>query len=515
LLSGLFTGCGRQFDEADFTFLNGNDPETVDPALITGQLEFRIVDNLFEGLLRYDETGSPVPGVAERWETNDDATQYTFYLRDDALWSNGDPVTARDFARSWERALNPATAASYAYQLFYIKNAEAYSSREITDFSEVGVKALDDRTLRVDLANPTPFFLHLAAFPTLRPVHMPTIEMYGDDWVKPENIVTNGPFNMTAWKLYDRIRFERNPLYWDVENVAFQTVDALAVDDPNTIFNYYHSGLADLMLDKSSVPVNLIGELQDYPDFHAAPFLGNYFLRFNVTNPPFDDPRVRKAFSLAVDRRRIVEKVTRSGEEPADSLVPPGTAGYQPPEGLTYNPERARELMAEAGYPGGKAFPSVTYLYNAKEMDKTVAVELQDMFQEVLGVNMTLNQQEWKVYLNSMNELNYDISRSSWVGDYNDPNTFLDMFVTGGGNNRTGWGNEEYDRLIAQAATVTEQEARYALFREAEELLVSEAAVIVPIHYYVGVQLYDDDKLGGIQPNLLDIHPIQDMYWKE
>ncbi len=514
-LALLLPGCSRRFDEADFTFLNGNDPETIDPALITGQLEFRLVDCLFEGLLRYDEKGDPVPGVAESWEISDDGARYTFTLREDARWSNGDPVTAQDFVRSWQRALDPLTAASYAYQLFYIKGAEAFSKGEIQDFSQVGAKALDRRTLQVDLNAPTPFFLHLAAFPTLRPVHMPTVEKYGDDWIKPQNLVSNGPYNMTAWRLYDRIRLQRNPLYWDAENVFFETVDALAVDDPNTIFNYYHDGLADLALDKSSIPVNLIGQLQDYEDFHAAPFLGNYFLRFNVTNKPFDDPRVRLAFSLAVDREKIVKKITRLGEVPADSLTPPGTAGYQPPDGPSYDPERAKALLAEAGFPGGTGFPSVTYLYNNKDIDKAIAVELQSMFKTVLGVNMTLNQQEWKVYLNSMNELDYDISRSSWVGDYNDPNTFLDMFITGGGNNRTGWANPEYDDLIARAARTSVTEERFDIFRDAEKMLVTDEAVIAPLYYYVGVQLYDADKLGGIQPNVLDIHPIQDLYWKD
>ncbi len=510
----LLTGCGKAWDEADLTFLNGTDPETIDPALITGQPEFRVTQCLFEGLLRGDKAGEVEAGMADMPEISEDGLEWTFRIRPEAVWSNGDPVTAHDFVWSWKRVLNPETQAAYASQLFFIRNAEAYLRGEITDFSQVGAEAIDDRTLKVTLKGPTPFFAQLAAFPTLYPVHRETVEAHPEDWIKPEYIVTNGAYLLEEWRLYDRIRLRKNPNYWDAENVALETVDVLAMEEPTNMINVFHSGQADLSLDKSSIPPNLIEPLSKQPYFHSSPFLGNYFVRFNCTRPPFNDPRVRRAFSLAIDRERIVRNITKLGEEPAYSFTPPGAGGYDPPERRYYDPEKARELMTEAGYPDGRGFPQIKYLYNNKEIDTAVAVELSAMLEKELNVVISLQKQEWKVYLNSMTELEYDLCRSSWVADYDDPNTFLAMFISGDGNNRTGFSNRRYDELIAEANATVDQERRFEIFREAETLLVEEEAVIAPIYYYVGVQLYHADKLGGIQGNRLDDHPIREMYWK-
>jgi oligopeptide transport system substrate-binding protein len=283
-----------------------------------------------------------------------------------------------------------------------------------------------------------------------------------------------------------------------------------------TAFNFYATGLADLMLDKGLAPPSLMSELKHRPDFHAAPFLGNYFVRFNVSRKPFNDPRVRLAFSLVIDKPYLCETITRAGEVPAASLVPPGTAGYQPPPGLERDVQRARKLLAEAGYPGGTGFPIVYYLYKGdSEVDQSIAVELQAMFRRELGITIQLQQQEWKVYLNSLSALDYDLCRSSWVGDYKDPNTFLDMFVTGGGNNRTGWSNHRYDELIASAARELDPQRRFDIFREAERMLIVEEAPICPLFYYVGIQFYDATRLGGIEANLTDEHPLKNMFWKD
>jgi oligopeptide transport system substrate-binding protein len=250
------------------------------------------------------------------------------------------------------------------------------------------------------------------------------------------------------------------------------------------------------------------------PDFHASPFLGVYFLRFNVTLPPFDDVRVRQALALTVDNAAIVRRITRAGELPAAGFVPPGLEGYAPIEGLGYDPERARALLAEAGFPKGHGFPLSVYLYSEGELNEAIAVELQSAWRRELGINIQLARQEWKVYLNSLSSLDYGIARSSWVGDYPDPNTFLDMFITGGGNNRTGWSDPAFDGLIAQAAATTDPAARLAILRQAESLLVLEATPIRPIFYYVGIQFYDPTRLGGIQGNLLDEHPIRAIFRK-
>lgn len=511
-----FAACKQGVKRAGLVFLNGAEPESLDPAEITGQPEGRIASALFEGLTAFDLNAEPQPGVAESWDISQDKLNYTFHLRKDARWSNGDRVTARDFVASWKRTLAPETASEYAYQLYYVKNGKPFNEGALTDFSQVGVKAPDDSTLQVTLENPTPFFLDLCAFVTLLPVHIPTIEKYGSEWTKPGRLVGNGAYVLKEWRLNDRVRLEKNPCYWNATKVRIPTVDILPSGKQITSFNYYITGQADLMMDKGLVPNALLDDLRNRPDFHAAPFLGTYFIRFNVTRPPFNDARVRKAFALAIDRQLLTKKITRAGEQPASSIVPPGTAGYTPPPGLERNPEQARVLLAEAGFPNGNNFPAFSYLYKGdSELDRDLAVEIQGMLRKELGVRMDLRGQEWKVYLRSMSSLDYDICRSTWVGDYRDPNTFLDMFLTDGGNNRTGWSDKQYDAWIAEAARETTNDKRFEAFRKAEHKLISEDAAIAPLYYYVGIQMYDGTRLGGIEANLLDEHPLREMFFKK
>jgi oligopeptide transport system substrate-binding protein len=505
----LFTSCGPTRERADLVLLNGAEPESLDPSIITGQPEIRAVLCLFEGLTAHDPKAQIVPGVAKSWEISPDGKRYLFQLRSDARWSNGDPVTAFDFVRSWERTLSPSLASEYAYQLFYVKNAEDFNSGKLKDFSKVGVRALDALQLEVQLTNPTPFFLHLCAFVTLMPVHLKSIEEHGDQWIKPGILVSNGAFKLEEWRINDRIRLRANPHYWDSSNVSLKTVDILPTVQANTAFNLYYTGAADLILDKGLIPSMLLDSLRTRPGFHTSSYLGNYFYRFNVNRKPFNDARVRKAFVQAINKQRIVTKVIKGGEQIADSLVPPGIPGYIPPKGLAYDPAAGRKLLAEAGYPNGKGFPAVSLLYNKSEQHEAIATEVQDMLQTELGIKVQLTQQEWKVYLNSMGSLDYDFCRGSWIGDYNDPNTFLDMFVTGGGNNRTGWSNAEYDRLIKKAAEELNPEKRAEIFQKAERILCTDELPIIPIHYYVAIQLYDPAKISGFEPNVLDEHPVK------
>jgi len=514
LLCLLLAGCGVSTPRADLVLLNGAEPETLDPALITGQPEGRVANALFEGLTSFDATGKPVPGVAARWDISPDARVYTFHLRPDARWSNGDTVTASDFLRSWQRVLAPATGSEYASQLYHIRNGRAFNEGKLTDFGQVGVRVLDPATLEVTLENPTPYFLDLCAFTTLLPVHGPTVARYGDDWSKPGRLVSNGAYALAQWRINDRIRLAKNPHYWNSAHVAMKTVDILPISKANTAFNFYASGQADLMLDKGLVPTQLLDALKKRPDFHAAPFLGTYFLRFNCTRPPFNDARVRRAFALVLDKQLLVDKITRAGEKPAFSFTPPGAGGYTPPPGLERAPEEARRLLAEAGYPNGKGFPRISYLYSEGELNEGLAVEIQAMASRELGIPIDLQRQEWKVYLRSMSSLDYDLCRASWVGDYNDPNTFLGCFATGDGNNRTGWSNPAYDALLAAAAHEPDPARRLAVFAQAERLLITQDAPICPLFYYVGIQFYDGTRLGGIQANLLDEHAIKAMFWK-
>lgn len=509
LLPLLLTSCFPVSKKADFTFINGTEPESLDPAIITGQPEGRIAIALFEGLLAHNAKGEPVPGCAERWEISPDGKHYTFHIRPNLKWSNGDPLNTIDFLNSWKRTLSPELAAEYAYQLYYIKNAEGFNNGKIKNFDEVGVKAIDQWTLQVELNNPTPFFLDLCAFPTLMPVHLKTVEKYGDDWIKPGHLVSNGPYMLEDWRINHKVRLAANPNYWDREHVTLQTVDILPTSQATTAFNIYSTGGADLIMDKGLIPAMLLSHLKNRPDFHASPFLGTYFYRFNVTRKPFNDVRVRKAIAMAIDKKRIVEKVTRAGEQTADSLIPPGLPGYDVTKGLSYNPEEARKLLAEAGYPGGKGFPNVSILFNTSEQHQGIAVEIQDMLRKELGINVQLTQQEMKVYLSSMSALDYDFCRASWVGDYKDPNTFLDMFVTGGGNNRTGWSNAKYDTLIQQAASEPNTTKRSEILHEAEKILCADELPIIPLYYYVGIQFYDPTKIMGLEPNLIDEHSLK------
>ncbi len=509
------TACNPVRERADLVFINGAEPESFDPAIVTDQVGMRICSALFEGLCRIDQAGKPQPGMAQRWEVSGDRRQYTFHLRSGTLWSNGDAVTAHDFVRSWRRVLDPATGADYASQFYVIAGARAFNEGAAQDFSTVGVKALDDRTLAVTLENPTPYFIDLCAFATLAPVHLPTLEKHGGAWIKPENVVSNGAYTLAAWKLNDHLRLRKNPRYWDAGNVAMETIEVLPISEPNTAINYFLTGEADLIMDKGMVPTSLTATLKQKPWFHTGPFLGTYFTRFNVTRPPFDNVKVRQAFALAIDRRRITEKITQLGEVAAWSLTPPGAGAvpYEPPPSPGFDPERARELLAEAGYAGGRGLPQVKYLYFPKTVEENIAAELESMWKEHLGVSVQLAKQEWKIYLASMKALDYQMCRSSWVGDYNDPNTFLEMFTSASGNNRTGWKSGAYDSFLRAAAAEPDPARRNTIFSAAEELLVSGETVILPIYYYVGVQFYHADHLAGVQPNLIDDHPFRCMKW--
>ncbi len=521
LMTMLVSGCGRPPDRADLVVINGGEPDSMDPAKIRGQPEGRIAYALFEGLTRYNAAGETEPGMAERWEISEDGLNYTFRLREGVQWSNGDSVTAGDFLWAWLRALREPEA-EYKYQFYYIRGAEAYgeakdnASRPPDD--SVAVRAPDARTLTVSLKNPTPFFLDLSVFYTLMPIHRASVEAAekaGESWLRPGVLINNGPFLLTEWHLNDRIRLTRNPRYWDAANVSLRTVDVLPAPSPNTAFNFYYSGVADLMLDKSLVPTSLVPELKKRSDYHASPILATYFIRYNVKRAPFNDVRVRKAFSMVVDKVLLTEKVTQAGEPVADALVPPGTAGYQPPPGLARDPDAARKLLAEAGFPGGAGFPIVRYLYtNKNETDEKIAVEVQAMLRRELGISVLLIKQEWAVYLNSLSALDYDFCRSSWVGDYQDPNTFLDMFVTGGGNNNCGWSNTRYDDLIAQAAKETDGAKRFDDFRAAETILIRDEVPICPLFNYVVIMFYGP-RLTGVQGNLVDEHPFRAMAWKK
>ncbi|HEX2747238.1 MAG TPA: peptide ABC transporter substrate-binding protein [Verrucomicrobiales bacterium] len=526
-LALLLAGCSeREARRADLVFINGAEIGSIDPSQSTTQKESRVINSLFEGLMRFNSAGRAEPGCALEPVISPDGLTYTFTIRDNARWSDGTPVTSEDFVRSWRRVLLNSTASEYASILFCIAGAEAFNHEEDKpgnpepDFSKVGVKAVSPRELVITLTNPLPYFRDLLAFMTFCPVNVRTLEKLPqaerDNYWKPGNLIGNGPYLLKEWRLNDRIRLEKNPAYWDAANVKLNTIDVLPIENPNTAINLFLTGAADLMIDKDLIPASIAEIISKKPYFHHKPFLGTWFIRFNTLKKPYGDARVRKALTMVIDRRRITDVITRLGEEPAFSISPPGVGnGYKPPAGITQNIAEARRLLAEAGYPDGRGFPVVDYLYPSKfPVENGIAVELQSMWKSTLGLTVSLRRQEQKVYFESQKKLDYELSRSSWVGDYNDPNTFLDLFTTTNGNNRTGWGIKAYDDLIAGAAREPDVAKRNQLLLEAETLLIEKECVIAPVYYYLGVQFYHADKLGGVEANLIDEHPLRSMYWK-
>jgi oligopeptide transport system substrate-binding protein len=516
----VLSGCTRNEQRADIVIINGIEPESLDPQIITGVAEMRIVTSLFEGLTRLDpKTSEPIPGLAEKWEISPDGRIYTFHLRTNLQWSTGEPITADDVVYSWIRALDPNTASDYAGQLFYLVNGEDFNSSKIKDPDKVGVHALDKYTIKVELVQPTAFFLDLCAFPTLAVVPKQTIEKYGDRWLMAKPMPTSGAYTLVAWRINDKIRLKKNPFYWDAANTKTELVDFLPIGSPTTALNLYETGGADIVWDKDLVPVELLDVLLKRPDFHTAPILGTYFIRFNVNKKPFNDVRVRQAMALALNKERITKKLTKAGEMPAENYTPPGIARYHAPKGLGYDPEKARKLLAEAGYPGGKGFPRFEYMFNAAaggaaKIHEKIAVEMQQMWRDELGINMELRQVEWKVYLANQSKIAFDTCRASWIGDYNDADTFLNMFMTGGGNNRTGWSNARYDELIRLADKENDPAKREKYFQEAETILIKEENPIIPIYFYMGFNYYRTNEIKGIYPNILDSHPLNAI-WKE
>lgn len=522
LLALLFSGCGErqsnveQGNAAQELYIGiGTEPEGLDPHLVTGVTEHYVLLSLLEGLTTvHPKTLAIEPGVAERWEISEDGLRYTFHLDPVARWSNGDPVTAGDFMFSFERILTPALGAPYAYMLYSIKNAEAFNKGELSDFAEVGVKAPDPRTLTFELEAPTPYFLSLSTHYTWWPVHPPTVLAHGgmtdriSKWTKPGNFVGNGPFALKTWRLNHSIEVEKNPHYRASDSVRLNGIHFLpiAIDAEERAFR------ADQLHITSTVPIPRIDWYRENaPDaMHFNTYLGVYYYLINTEREALKDPRVRKALAYSIDREALTEHVLKAGQKPAHHFTPPNTGGYTAEVKLPYDPELARELLAEAGYPGGAGFPEFELLFNTSESHRTVAVAIQQMWKEELGIDVGLYNQEWKVYLATRKAREFDIVRAAWIGDYVDPNTFLSLLTSDNGNNHSNWGDPEFDALIAHAAVEQNPDARFSLFQKAEAILMDEMPVI-PIYFYVRSTLIDES-VRGWQPNILDYHPYQDVW---
>ncbi len=507
-------------DKVVFKLVNGGEPASLDPHLIQGVPEHRIYESIFEGLIIYDpETAAGIPGIAESWDVSEDGTQYTFHLRD-VSWSDGVPITAQTVVDSWLRELNPETAAPYAwFPCMFLAGAAEYNSGEAGP-EAVGIRALDDRTFQMDLIGPLPYAIGALAHYSFGIVPLHAIEKYGAEWTNPENFVGNGPYTLAEWKPQSYLKVVPNETYWDAEAVQLDEVIYYPIDDNNTGYNMFINGEVDWM---TTVPLDQIEAASLRRDYHRAPQLATYYYVYQTERAPFDDARVRKAFSLAVDRVELVEGVTRAGQIPAKGIVPEmaGYAGLGEPE---YNVELARKLFAEAGYTKDN-FPKTTILYNTSESHKAIAEFIQSQWNEAFGLNISvgddsssdaqivLENQEWGTYLDNRNQGNFQVARAGWVGDYQDPNTFLDMFLTGAGMNGGKYSNEIYDILIEEAATLSGAD-RMDVLHEAEYIFIEEDAAIMPLYFYTTNNLIDTTKWGGWYANTMDYHPPKDIYLK-
>jgi oligopeptide transport system substrate-binding protein len=488
---------------------NGTEPQGLDPHVVTGVPENHLIRALFEGLaVKNPHTLEPEPGVAERWEFSEDGRVLTFYIRDNALWSNGESITAEDYVWSWERALDPAMGNLYAYMLYPLVNAEAFATGKMKDFSKVGVKALDRLTLQVTLTQPTPYFLQLMDHYSTFAVHQATLEKFGKatdrftKWTRVDNIVSNGAFKLTEWKLNRRITMEKSKTYWDREKVKLNGVVFYPTENVVSEERMFRVGqlhyTASIPLDK--IPVYQAMENTPYVQ---APYLGTYFFLINTTRYPVNDVRVRKALSLSIDRQKLNDTVLQKSNVPAYSITPPGTLGYEPPKLFDFDPEQARQLLADAGYPNGEGWPGLEVKYNTSESHRKIVVALQQMWKDELNIKITISNLEWKVYLDSVTQMDFDVARRGWIGDYIDPNNFLDLFLTDGGNNNTGFSDPRYDEMILKRApeAATAQE-RFAIFREAETMLM-EQMPILPIYTYTSKHLIHHT-VKGLPANVMD-----------
>lgn len=493
----------------------GSEPQYLDPHLASSVSAHNVIIALIEGLVSEDpKTLKPLPGVAESWDISEDGLLYTFNLRKNAKWSNGDPVTAHDFVYSYRRILNPNLASQYASMLHGLKNARKYHEEGLKwEEAKVGAVAINNHTLQLTLENPTPYFLELLNHYSWFPAHPPTIKKFdafekqGTPWTRPGNYVGNGPFILSEHKVNSVIEVKKNPNYWDAETVSLEAIRFYPIESADTEERAFRSGFLHLTQTVSPDRIDFLK--QNHPEvIHFEPYLGTYFYRFNLEEPPFDDVRIRLAFNLATDRQAIVEKVTKGGQVPARCFTPPGTGGFSPESRFRFDPQKAKALIQDyLDEKGLKSLPKIELKYNTSEGHKKVAEALQGMWKNHLGAEIQLLNMEWKVFLSTIEKRDFSLARAGWIGDYVDANTFLHMWRTGDGHNNTGWSNARYDELLELAAKESDPEKRFSYFEECEKLL-SEHAPILPIYFYVHVTLRSPT-VKGWHPTLLDHHPYK------
>ncbi len=492
---------------------NGTEPDTLDPHFAQSTTEHHVLMALFEGLVEEhpDNDEEVIPGVAERWEILDNASRWIFHLREKARWSDGEPVTAGDFVFAYQRQLTPATGAMYASMLYKLKGAEDFHQGRSQDFASVGVKALNDRTLELTLAGPMPYFLKMLPHFTWYPLPRHVLPKYGgisdryNQWTRPGKIVSNGAFRLKEHVFKKEIRMERNPHYWDAATVKLNGIRFFPITSDASEDRMFRTGRLHVT---EIVPLDRIPHYkQNFPNIlHLEPYLGVYFFRLNLKRPPVDNPKVRWALALALDRKAICDNVLRGGQIPAYGLTPPMT-GYEAPRPVTHDPEKARRLLAEAGYPGGKDLPRLEIHVSDTESNKKMAEVVQSMWKTELGVQASIRLEDSSVFYNTQNRMDYQISRAGWIADYVEPLTFIDMWTTGNENNNTGWSSPEFDQLIRDSYREGNPAARLAILHRAEELFMADLP-IVPIYFYTRQYLLHP-AVSGWGKKVMDNHPYK------
>lgn len=492
-------------------------PGNIDPHQVTDVPGLKVVAALMEPLLAIDyQTLAIQPGTAESWEVLEDGKLYRFKLRDNAKWSNGDPLTAHDFVYSWQRILSAGLGNQYALDYYAIQNASAFHKGELKDFSEVGVKALSDGELEFRLEKKDPLFLKRLAVEVTAPVHKATVEKYGviDDpnnpWIRAGNYVGNGPFILKYWELNQIIEVEKNPHYWDAGKIKLEKILFNPAENESVEERLFRAGQIHMAYG-GRIPVDKIARYRkELPDqFISQPAYATYFYVFNTTKPPFDKVDVRRAFAYSIDKEALTKYITKNNEPVANALSPV-SAAYDPPKMQNYNPELAREHLAKAGYPGGKGFPRVTLTYNTTELHQAIAVAIQQMWKKELNVDVALENQEWKVFLNFRQNLQHDVARAGSISTLADPVDFLDSFRTGHGMNDTGWSNAEYDRLVEESNQASDEKERYELLNQAEEILLDQLPLI-PLYYYTHSYLKKPE-VKGFKFSMVDYPNFKGVY---
>ncbi len=491
------------------------DAKDLDPQLNTSNSEGHVIRNLFEGLVTKDpQTAAPVPGLALSWKIAKDGKKITFNLNPKAKWSDGSALTAEDMVYSWRRLLDPKTAAENASFAFSILNAKNFNQGKEKDPTKLGIKAVNAITFEVTLEKPVPYFIALVSHYNFYPVPKAAIEKHGAKWTRPENMISNGPFILKSWESNKVITIVKNPQYWEKEKVQLEKINFYVLN-AETEEKMFRTGKLHSV---AEIPMEKIPywEKEGKDTFKKSLLLGNYFYWMNVHKAPLDNLLVRRALNLAIDREKITKFVTKGNQEPATGFVPPGCGGYKPVPVLPKDGSdiaKAKKYLAQAGFRDGKGFPKIQLIYNTNNNIKKIAEATQAMWKENLNIDVELVNMEWKVLLDTMSQHDFSIIRTSWTADYNDPTTFLNLFLSQSENNHGGWKNPEFDKWMSESEVEMSPHKRMELLKRAEAVLLSEVPII-PIYYFTRFTLRSP-KVVGWYDNVEDVHPLKEVYLKD